>query len=302
MKMKKNVLIGISCALLAVFVLVIALMWLPDVNGPVDPTDGPGLQNPTGPNVTSPDGTTGPGDGTNPGDDTVPGGETDPTVPGTDPTNPTEPLPTYPNPDLYPTEPTEPGPTYPTNPDTGETVPVNPTEPSKPPVNPDIDIGDYTPGNITCDVWNSWTNEQKQEFYMSFDWGSLTQDEAYNLNIVTVYNGYTCGWENHYCCSDADHEAMLEEMARGCYYCGDTECPSFYARNENGFTVTDVTHCPAYSEKSDPTKYCQTCGHRCAAPWISGETYCCKTNTDGTPCPWCGEERMAGECHPCVKP
>lgn len=314
MKNKKSLLIAISCALVALIVIIGCFASIAGgPNNPTNPTDGPGLHNPTGPSVD----VTGPS-GSQPGDGTEPGGVTDPTVPGTDPTNPTEPLPSYPNPDVGATHPTEPvdptNPTepYPTDPDTGEVIPTNPNEdeiggggeddPYLPPVDPDIDIGDYTAGTITYEVWESWTPEQQQAFYNSFDWTKCTPDEMYNFNIATVYHGYPgCGMEGHYCFSDEHHQQLLDKMAKGCEYCGETNCASFYGRHDNGQTIVDVKLCPAYSMLSDPNYYCQECGYKNGGKKVSGETYC-RRFTQDVVCSWCGEEVKANTCHHCVKP
>ena len=170
-----------------------------------------------------------------------------------------------------------------------------------PAVDDKVDIGGVTPENLTADIWNSWTQEQKNAFRKSYIWENLSLDDKFNLMNATQCNGYDDGYDEFYFFSEEDKSEYFERMKLGCRYCGETDCESFYGRGRNGETTIDHTLCPTYSEEMDPTVYCQDCGHKRLAECEVGETGCAKVlNSDGA-CYNCGEMRKVGECHNCVK-
>lgn len=163
-------------------------------------------------------------------------------------------------------------------------------------------IFEVTPGTLTYKMWCSWDTHTQFSFKRFCDWSNATIDDKYNYRRITECDNYTCGWEDHYCYSDADHEDLLIEMARGCHYCGKTDCISFLAREETGFTTTDTHSCPEYDVHNDPTEYCQRCGYPEWGQAKAGEIYCSKVLSFDMACHRCGEMIYVDKCHHCTVP
>lgn len=109
----------------------------------------------------------------------------------------------------------------------------------------------------------------------------------------TPVEQYTCGSPNHHCKNAEAHAYIQNLELEGCPFCGSHSCPSFYDVNEWGFTRYNQALCPKYSEKSDPTKYCQDCGRELWSP--SNPTGCFRYLQD-TDCE-CGEHVKGNTCH-----
>ena len=164
-------------------------------------------------------------------------------------------------------------------------------------------IFEVTPETLTYEMWSSWDTHTQRSFVRFCDLSSdATLDERYNYRRITECDNYTCGWEDHYCYGEAHHQDLLEEMARGCYYCGKTDCVSFLAREETGFTTTDTHACPEYDVRNDPTEYCQKCGYPEWGQAKAGEIYCSKVLNFDMACHHCGEMIYVDKCHHCVVP
>lgn len=164
-------------------------------------------------------------------------------------------------------------------------------------------IFEVTAGTLTYEMWCSWDTFTQHNFtrfcYFSSD---DNIDDKYNFRRITECDNYTCGWEDHYCYNEADHEDLLAEMARGCHYCGKTDCISFLAREETGFTTTDTHSCPEYDVHNDPTEYCQRCGYPEWGQAKAGEIYCSKVLSFDMACHRCGEMIYVDKCHHCTVP
>jgi len=291
-------------AIVVVAALVIGIVAVTGC-GEKDPNPTEGTSNM---GVTDPTGTTGGnGDNTDPTDPEVPG-VTDPEVPGvTDPTgtpeNPAKPdNPEKPDDYVEPTEPdvTVPEPTEP-EPDV-EPDPTDPTAPKpdeEPIVGEEHDFEGYTAETITYDVWNSWGSDTRQAFIDEV-FPTITPEGYHNFMRQTKYKGYSCGFERHTCRTESEHETLLEEMERGCDYCGKSDCDSFFVVDQHDlFTYVDFSKCPEYDEHKDPALYCQVCGLPLGG--ASGDVVCNKFKCDAT-CDYCGKELKAYECHKCIIP
>lgn len=104
---------------------------------------------------------------------------------------------------------------------------------------------------------------------------------------------YSCGFPNHVCTSEIEHNLIVECEGEGCPYCGSHSCPSFYCKDQWGHACCDPTKCPMYDVRKDPAKYCQTCGK----PYGDGYNgTCCKFIVDMV-CPYCGQLVKANTCH-----
>jgi hypothetical protein len=279
-------------AIVVVAALVIGIVAVTGC-GEKDPNPTEGTSNM---GVTDPTGTTGGnGDNTDPTDPEVPG-VTDPEVPGvTDPTGTPE-NPAKPDnpekPDDY-VEPTGPEVTIPEPTEPEEKPDVKPPV-DDPDVGDEIDFGGYTMGTLTADVWKSWDGDTREAFVDEF-YGIATPEERHNFTVQTKYNGYTCGVEKHTCTSDGDHENFMAELARGCEYCGKSDCVSFWQYDSFSlFQYTDCTKCPEYDIHKDPGEYCQTCG------MVKGTEGCIQF-IQAANCPACGEWVEAWTCHHCEK-
>lgn len=106
---------------------------------------------------------------------------------------------------------------------------------------------------------------------------------------------YSCGSPNHHCEGPETHAYILNLELEGCPYCSSHSCPSFYATDQWGGAITDVTKCPNYDIKQDPIKYCQVCGKKNG----DGSNGTCTQFTDACSCPLCGEHVEAWTCHTC---
>ena len=304
MKTNKKMWLGIGCG-----VLVIAL-----IVGIILITGGNGNQ----PDPTNPSSTTPSGDVTEPSG-TEPNG-TEPNLPEyTGPEDPDEPIvpddfdpdagPTPIDPDAPPVVDPDPTPSDPVEPDDGidEGPEIIPTDPggdvieTRPP-STEYDFTGITPGNLKAEDWKSWNSEQRQAFVDTYNIGNLSLDDKYNFYLQTQFDGYDCGFEGHHCAAQDHHDQIMTEMAAGCPHCGSNDCAAFYVRNMMGFTQIDFSACPQYNATKDPTEYCQTCGLPRASKAQSGEMVCSKSLTGEHPCPYCGAEREANECHNCIKP
>lgn len=158
-------------------------------------------------------------------------------------------------------------------------------------------IFEVTPETLTYEMWSSWDTHTQNSFVRFCDLSNASQDVRYNYYRITEFENYTCGYENHYCVSESGHNRLLDEMAKGCPYCGEHDCVSFYARNNSyGSTRIDFEQCPKYHNN------CEVCGLPESRHDVqSGEAYCNKYLKD-TNCHECGEPVKAGECHREIKP
>ena len=284
----KKLWIGIDCGTLAI-VLLVGIILMTGCNGinSSNPTL-PSSTTPSG-NVTEPSGTTVVGDATNPN-------EPDPTIPTGTPDNPgqdDEPL----KPDDY-IEPVDPEPTIPepTDPEPDVDAP-EPTD--DPDIGPTYNFGGYDYGSLTAEVWESWDWDTKMAFVKEFD-ATATPEEQHNFFRQTQYGGYSCGFEKHTCFSQDNHDDFMQDLARGCEYCGKSDCESYFVVDPiTLFTRIDRTHCPEYDAHKDPQFYCQTCG----LPHVgeSGDVVCNMFIVD-TNCDYCGEPVKAHQCHECIQP
>ena len=156
---------------------------------------------------------------------------------------------------------------------------------------------------ITYDIWCSWSWLTQAAFRSSQTCSyatdyTMTPDENYYFDRVTLYEDYSCGYEGHYCKSKAGHEHFLEILAAGCHYCARSDCPSFFARNEWGFNETDRYLCPEYDIYRDSDFYCQDCGrptHRINPD----RTQHCFGYVYDMNCHYCGVWVEAFACHTC---
>ena len=106
----------------------------------------------------------------------------------------------------------------------------------------------------------------------------------------TVYN---CQSKNHRCQNEEYHIYLHNMELKGCKYCGSHSCVSFYALNEWGFTKYDASKCPKYNIKSDPAKYCKSCGREM---WSQKNPTGCFSYLQDTACE-CGEYVKGNTCH-----
>lgn len=250
--------------------------------------------------VTDPTGTTGGnGDITDPTDPEVPN-VTDPTGTPENPTKPENPE----KPDDY-VEPTEPDVTVPEPTEPEPDVEPDPTDPTAPKPDEDPIVGEehdfegYTAETITYDVWNSWGSDTRQAFIDEV-FPTITPEGYHNFMRQTKYKGYSCGFERHTCGSESTHNNFMEELARGCEYCGKSDCDSFFVVDpQTLFTKIDCTKCPEYDIHKDPCYYCQRCGLPCVGE--SGDTICHWFICDMI-CDICGASVKAYECHECIIP
>ena len=163
-------------------------------------------------------------------------------------------------------------------------------------------IFEVRPGELTYEMWCSWDIHAQVNFDLYCDWSGATIDDKYNFFRITEHKNYTCGWEGHYCYSESRHQSLLEESAKGCAYCGKTDCVSFYTRNVTGFTTTDIYSCPEYDARKDPMEYCEDCGYPKWGQANAGEIYCSKVWKLDLACGNCGEMMYMDQCHHCTVP
>ena len=110
---------------------------------------------------------------------------------------------------------------------------------------------------------------------------------------VTEPKAYSCGSKNHHCATKEEHTFIASLESKGCSICGSHSCRSFYAIDEWGNNCYDITKCPKYSEKKDPSVYCEHCGKESGL----GDKGTCVRFTVDTKCPGCGKEVKAKTCH-----
>lgn len=311
-KNNKAVCAGIAVALVAVIVVAVVLV-AGRSNPPVNTPTGPGQLNsqPT-------QGTTQPSK-PNGNDATVPTGSTEPSINPTSPTDPsanaTEPTtgitippateqdPTEPqlNPnDKLPTEPTQPKPTEPkpTEPKPTEPKPTEPKPTEPKPTNPTYDFPKEIM-DVKPEDYNSWSFEKQQAWVHSLPPESeRTLEETHHIDLVVLYNGYTCGTEGHACTSQIAHNGLMEYLAIPCAHCGadNQNCHLYF--DERGWSKVDMKKCPQYNEKLDDRVYCQDCGLK----WRGANadpTKTCSISISGKDCKVCGQHREPGKCHTC---
>lgn len=104
---------------------------------------------------------------------------------------------------------------------------------------------------------------------------------------------FTCTSPNHHCSTREEHKFICSLEDKGCPYCGSHSCRSFYTLDEWGNPCYDMTRCPEYSEKEDPSIYCEHCGLKCGL----GDNGTCVRFTVDTECPICGKTVPAKTCH-----
>ena len=104
---------------------------------------------------------------------------------------------------------------------------------------------------------------------------------------------YHCSNPNHHCTTPEDHAFIVSLEEQGCPICGSHSCRSFYALDEWGQQCYDIKKCPKYSEKDDPSIYCEHCGKKCGL----GDNGTCVRFTVDTECPICGKLVKAKTCH-----
>lgn len=314
MKNNKKLWIGIGCGILVV-ALIVGIILMAGGNKEGTPTDPTGTT--AGTNVTDPSDVTDPTDVTE--DPILYPDDYDPSEAPSDPVDPDAPIvpddigdseiaagdSSDPDDDDT-TEPTTgsgfSGGSYVGDSDDDDTTyvdpsPTNPTTPTTPTPDPEpeYDFTGITPGNITYAQWSSWDLETKQAWLNTVNIDNASLDTKYNYYAVTQYNGgYDCGYEGHYCVTEGSHNDLIAAMEEGCPYCGSHDCVSFTSRDEQmGYTDINYEKCPMYHNN------CEVCG--LPENGESGELICGKCLKDA-PCPWCGEDRKAGECHHCIKP
>lgn len=156
---------------------------------------------------------------------------------------------------------------------------------------------------ITHEIWCGW-NWLTQTAFRSSQTCSyatdyeMTPDENYYFDRVTLYEDYACGFEGHYCTSQAGHDHFIETLAKGCRYCAQSDCPSFFARNQWGFNETDRYLCPEYDVYRDPDFYCQDCGRPTHLTNPDHTQHCFGYIRDMN-CYYCGVWVEAHACHTC---
>ncbi|MCM1364977.1 MAG: hypothetical protein NC122_07990 [Faecalibacterium sp.] len=111
--------------------------------------------------------------------------------------------------------------------------------------------------------------------------------------VVTEPKAYSCGSKNHHCATKEEHTFISSLESKGCSICGSYSCRSFYAIDEWGNNCYDITKCPKYSEKKDPSVYCEHCGKESGR----GDKGTCVRFTVDTKCPGCGKTVPAKTCH-----
>lgn len=110
---------------------------------------------------------------------------------------------------------------------------------------------------------------------------------------VATLPPYDCETEGHHCAGPETHSYILNLELKGCRYCGEHSCASFYAVDEWGNTCFTPSKCPSYDAKKDPAQYCQACGKKCG----NGYNNTCRKRVVDSQCPDCGEQVKAHACH-----
>ena len=115
--------------------------------------------------------------------------------------------------------------------------------------------------------------------------GGQTAASSKPSNNQNTEPAYKCGFPNHLCKSEGQHNYTVRCEQEGCSFCGSHTCKSIYTQV--------LTDCPKYSEKKDPTIYCQVCGKK------KGDGYngTCEWFLQACNCPDCGKWVEALTCH-----
>lgn len=288
---------------------------VPDVTDPTGTPENPAKPDnpqkpddyvePTEPNVTVPEPTEPEPDETEPtGTPENPAKPDDPQKPDdyTDPSEPDVTVPEPTSPELDPDDTPTVAPDVDDDEGGTEDPVVDPDDVQKPTTDTEYDFGGVTGETIRYEDWASWDAKTRQAFYNEYLTNDTPPEVIHNIHKATTYKDYECGVEGHICRTEGQHEARLEEMAKGCMYCGKSDCVSFFVLNEYDlYHDIDFTKCPEYEITKDPTKYCQDCGLPKSGAADSGDTVCRKVVVDKD-CSWCGEPVKAKECHHCIKP
>ena len=106
-------------------------------------------------------------------------------------------------------------------------------------------------------------------------------------------NAYNCGVKKHNCDSKETHDFIVSLEKKGCSICGSHTCKSFYAVDEWGNSCYDITKCPKYTIKNDPTVYCSTCGKKIG----DGSNGTCVRYVEDTVCEICHGAVKGKTCH-----
>lgn len=124
---------------------------------------------------------------------------------------------------------------------------------------------------------------------------SVTQGNDSGIVIVgdDDANAYSCGVKKHNCDSKETHDFIVSLEEKGCSICGSHTCKSFYALDEWGNACYDITKCPKYTEKYDPTIYCSTCGKKIG----DGSNGTCVRFVEDTVCEICNSAVKGKTCH-----
>lgn len=104
---------------------------------------------------------------------------------------------------------------------------------------------------------------------------------------------FSCTSANHNCTTKEEHDFICGLEAKGCPICGSHSCRSFYAKDEWGNNCYDISKCPQYSVKEDPSNKCEHCGREVGI----GDNGTCLRFTVDTVCPICGKTVKAKTCH-----
>lgn len=164
-------------------------------------------------------------------------------------------------------------------------------------VQPEVYVYDVTPLTLTVADWNSWSTGKQIAFRACF-YKDLDDPKAnHNYLWVTQFDGYDCGYEGHACRNEQYHNQLMKDLATPCYYCGETNCPSYLALDpETLFTKEDSEACPEYDKTRDPFFYCQKCHKtKWGRPSESCNQYLADVN-----CYTCGQPVKAHACHTCA--
>lgn len=117
--------------------------------------------------------------------------------------------------------------------------------------------------------------------------------ESTTKPTTTKPKPYSCGKSKHHCASKEEHTFIVSLEDKGCTICGSHSCKSFYVLDEWGNPCYDITRCPKYSEKKDPSNYCEHCGKKIGL----GDNGTCVRFTVETKCPICKKTVAAKTCH-----
>lgn len=124
---------------------------------------------------------------------------------------------------------------------------------------------------------------------------TVTQGDGPGIEIIgdDDANAYNCGVKKHNCDSKETHDFIVSLEKKGCSICGSHTCKSFYAVDEWGNACYDITKCPKYTIKNDPTVYCSTCGKKIG----DGSNGTCVRYVNDTVCEICHGAVKGKTCH-----